>query len=251
MATLQKILLILARIIAFIFLCPGLSFRSLPNMVKVVISLSLTLAVFKIVPDIYLVDNFTYFIILIVKEIILGLAIGYIGKLVFGIFEIAGQFVDFQVGFAMANVYDKSIGKQVSNFGKIYYWISISLFFILDLHHRVLEGIMGSFKYVPITMVNMEALGLEEIIVLFSRVFEMGFNLAIPVVTVVLLTDIILGIISRTIPQINVLMLGMPLKALVGFSITIVSISWIINTMGKDLGFLILWMNKYIKFLGS
>ncbi len=69
------------------------------------------------------------FFILVIKETLFGLAIGYVTQLIYGIMEIAGQLIDFQVGFSMASVYDPSLGRNASNYGKMYYWLSICVFF--------------------------------------------------------------------------------------------------------------------------
>lgn len=246
---LQKLILILMRITSFIFLSPGFSFQGLPNIFKVALSFSFSLVVYFVVPDIPIIPGYFEFALLILKEIVFGLALGYISKLIFGIIDMAGQLIDFQAGFSMASVYDPTAGGQVSNFGKVYYWMSISLFFILDLHHAVIESLIRSFSYVPLTEIGYNKLGVLEVLNLFSKVFELGFKLAVPIVIVVLITDIVLGIISRSIPQINVLMLGMPMKALISFVLTFVTLSWLMDAVARNIALLPGYMERFYRIL--
>lgn len=229
---LQKLILILVRITAFFVVCPGFSFRGLPNTLKIALAASLSIVVYMVTPEIEIINELLFFFILTIKETLFGLSMGYVTNLVFTTMEIAGQLIDFQVGFSMASVFDASLGKTASNYGKIYYWLSICVFFLLDMHHKIIEAIIKSFDYIPLTTVNLGRFRVESIIYLFSKVFGLSLSLAAPIIIVVLVTDIVLGVISRTVPQINVLMLGMPLKAMVSFLISMLTISWLIDSMG-------------------
>lgn len=247
---LQKLILILVRITAFIVVCPGFSFKGLPNTLKVGLSVSLSMMVYYLIPDIEVTESLLLFFIWTMKETLFGLAMGYITNLLFTAMEIAGQLVDFQVGFSMASVYDASLGRQASYYGKVYYWISISIFFLLNMHHMVLETLIKSFDYIPLSLVNLGTFRVEGLVVLFSEVFELAFNLAAPIIIVVLITDVVLGVISRTVPQINVLMLGMPLKSMVGFIITMFTFSYLMNSITKIIELMPEHLFKFMKLFG-
>lgn len=246
---LQKFLLILVRMTTFIAMCPGFSFQGFPNVMKVAFSVSISAIVYKMIPDMATTNSFFYFAVLMINEVLFGLAIGYISKLIFAMVEVAGDLIDFQVGFSMASVYDKSVGTTASNYGKVYYWMAISIFFLLDLHHLVLESFINSFQVVSLGGVSFEKFKVEALIYTFSKTLETAFNMAAPMIIAVLTTDIILGIISKTIPQINVLILGMPIKALVGYVIAFFSLSWIMDFIGKHLLTLPKYMDSFYKML--
>lgn len=246
---LQKIILILVRITTFFVVCPGFSFKGLPNILKIALAASLSMMIYFVIPDIQVTEELLLFSMFAMKEALFGLAMGYVTKLIFSIIEIAGSLIDFQVGFSMASVFDASMGINASNYGKIYYWISISIFFLLDMHHKVLETLIKSFEYVPLTEMNISGLTIEAIIIIFSKVFELALNLAAPIIIVLLVTDIVLGIISRTVPQINVLMLGMPLKSMVSFLMTLATLSWLMNSIGNILGTIPEYLNGFMNLL--
>lgn len=232
---LEKIILIFMRIASFIVVAPGLSFRGLPNMFKVMLAVSLSIMIYTIMPELNFDGNSLYFIFLVVKESLFGLAIGYLTKLIFSAIEMAGQLLDFQVGFSMAAVFDASVGTTASNYGRLFYWTSICMFFIMDMHHRVINALIQSFEYVPLDGIQIMNSDIEGVVQLFSHVFETAVNLAAPLIIVVLIVDIVLGVISRTIPQINVLMLGMPVKSMVSFVVFLIILTWITNRMGSIL----------------
>lgn len=243
----QKLILILVRITSFILVCPGFSFKGLPNIFKIALSASITIMVYMVTPELVVPDELLYFFILAVKEVLFGLAIGYVSKLVFATIEIAGQLIDFQVGFSMASVYDPSMGANASNYGRIYYWISICIFFILDMHHKIIATLIQSFTYIPLGTPNIGSISIEGIVNLFAIIFELALNLAAPMIIVVLVTDMVLGVISKTVPQINVLMLGMPLKATVSFFFTLITLSWITSRIGNILETIPGYMEGFVR----
>ncbi|MBC8590288.1 flagellar biosynthetic protein FliR [Wansuia hejianensis] len=233
---LQKLIYIFMRITAFIVICPGFSFKGLPNIFKIGLSFSISIIIYMIIPAIEVEPNMLYFFILVIKEILLGLAMGYITKLIFAAMEIAGQMVDFQVGFSMASVFDPSMGTTASNYGKAYYWLSICVFFLLDMHHKIINALILSFNYIPVTEVGFTGFHTKSIVNLFSLIFELAFNVAAPIIVVVLIVDILLGVISKTVPQINVLMLGMPIKTMISFFISMIMLSWLMKSFGSIIG---------------
>lgn len=210
----QYFLLILIRVASFIWISPGFSFKGMPQMAKLILSLGLSVAVFGMLPVPAESLSFGMYVLIIFKEVLIGVAIGYITQLFFSGIEMAGSFVDFQVGFSMSMAYDPVLGVHTSYYGRIYYWIAMAVFFLADIHHQVIRTLVYSFEFIPVTQLSFPYIGVEGIVRTFSYVFEIALNLAIPLVIVALLAEIILALLSRTVPQINVLILGMPFKVL-------------------------------------
>ncbi|MFZ7120945.1 MAG: flagellar biosynthetic protein FliR [Eubacteriaceae bacterium] len=245
---LQKFILILVRITAFIVLCPAFSFKGLSNIFKVAFSICVTFVVYMYTPDMEIIGESLVFTLLVIKETLLGLTLGYVTKLLFSIMEIAGQLIDFQIGYSMASVYDPSIGNTASNYGKLYYWMSICIFFILDLHHQVILTIIESFDFIPLTLGTLSGINIESIVYIFGITFSTAFNIAAPMIIVILITDIVMGIIARTVPQINVLMLGMPMKSIVGFFVMMIMLSSLVQTTGNTLLLIPEYLEKILTF---
>lgn len=246
---LHKIVLIFIRLTSFIVICPGFSFKGLPNILKVSLSMGISVLIYMVLPEMSSISSIYLFFFLTIKEVLFGLTIGYITNLIFSTIEIAGQLIDFQAGFSMASVFDPNAGSPLANYGKIFYWLSISVFFLTNMHHKIIETIIKSFEYVPLTTSQINTMTVEGILSLFAKIFELSLNLAAPIIIVLLLTDIVFGMISRTIPQINVFMLGMPLKAMISFFIMMLILSWLINSIGNIIGLIPDYLRNFFKIM--
>ena len=244
---LQNYILILIRVTAFIVVCPGFSYKGLSNIFKVALSMILSLLIHSVIPNVEIPNTMDYLLFTAIEEAFLGLSMGYLTKLVFAAIEIGGQLVDFQVGFSMASVFDPSMGIQASHYGRVYYWLSMCIFFMLDMHHKVIAATMNSFRVIPIGNLNITGEGVEGILRLFSLSFELAINLAAPLIIVVLVTDVVLGIISKTVPQINVLMLGMPLKSAISFFATLMMLAWLIGRIGNIVSLMPGYLEDFIE----
>ena len=134
MAPIQATVLIFCRILAFVVLCPIFSQQNFPSLAKIVIGMALTVLCLPTAPAIPELSLFMM-TVFVIKEVLFGMAMGYLSQLVFTGVEIAGQLIDFQVGFSMAQAYDPTLQIASSQYGKTYYWLTIAVFFGLDLHH--------------------------------------------------------------------------------------------------------------------
>jgi flagellar biosynthetic protein FliR len=243
----QGFLYILARITSFITVVPGFSHKALPNTAKVFLSLILSVLVYFRSPEVLIYEETALFILSVVREVIIGLTMGYMAKLIFTAVEMAGQFIDFQVGYSMGAVYDPMSGTTSSYYGSLFYWMSIMSFFMMNLHHMLLKALMDSFVIALPGKIGLAGLNLEGILFLFSYSFKIAFSIAAPMVMVLLVIDIVMGLISRSVPQINVFMLGMPLKSLLGLVLFLFLASSFLNQSGKTLTMMADYMGKAVE----
>ena len=232
----QSFLFVMARITAFIVVVPGFSHKSLPSTAKIAISLVLSWIVYSNIPETPIYEHTLLFMLGVVRETIIGLSMGFVGKLVFSAVEMAGQLIDFQVGYSMGAIYDPMSASMSSYFGRLFYWMGILVFFMLDLHHTMLLTLLDSFRSVPPGQIGFGTFELEGFLYVFSYAFKIAITIAAPMIIVMLVIDIVMGLISRTVPQINVFMLGMPLKSLIGMVMFLVLVSSFFNIIGKTLG---------------
>ncbi|MDT2815865.1 flagellar biosynthetic protein FliR [Vagococcus carniphilus] len=242
-------LLIFCRITSFMVISPGFSLKQAPKLMKALLSIAFSLSVFSVISEKVVIESVYLLLFYVVKEILVGLAIGFIVQLIFSGIEMAGQIVDFQVGFSMGSVFDPGVGIQGSNYGRLYYWLALSLFFFSDMHHLVIENLLNSFEVVPITEAVLKGTTVDGIILLFVEVFKIAVLLAAPVVLVALVTDCVLGIISRSVPQINVLMLGMPMKILISFLFMLLFLPNLIQSISNVFPTIDRYMKEFIDAL--
>lgn len=217
-------LIILARITAYLLTVSVLSSKGVPAILKIGLSFFITVIIFPYVNlEVELIAFDYNFLLIILEEVILGLVLGWITQLIFSSIQVAGSFIDIQNGMGMANVVDFTTGNQIPLLGNFKYALAVLLFFTLDIHYYLLDSIISSFEILPIagewvSNLNNQAV-LDFIVVSFSQMFIIAFKIAAPIVVTLLLTDIGLGILSRTVPQLNVYVVGMPLKVLLNYVI--------------------------------
>ena len=169
-------------------------------------------------------DNMYQYAVLVVREFLVGIGLGYVAYLVFTAIYIAGEIIDMQIGFGVVNVMDPMSNIQVPITSNLYFILSMLVFLMVNGHHLLIKALFDSYTYVPLgTAVFRNAL-ISQLLNLFTDMFFTGFKIAAPIVAAALITDIALGAISRMVPQLNVFVVGMPFKILVGIIIMVVTI---------------------------
>ena len=251
MEQVQLGLFIFIRITAFMVISPVFSQKGIPNITKMIVAAALMIVTISSVSNFDPIDNLFLLAFVVWKEVLFGLAMGFLSQLVFTGVEIAGQMIDFQVGFSMAQAFDPTFGMMTSQYGKLYYWLTLMMVFLTNLHHYLIKGVINSFQLVPIGAVNMEGTTVEGVIKLFSLTFEMAINLAAPLVVSAVIVDLLLGMLSRTIPQINVLMMGMPMKTTISFIMFLLILPSTLEYLVKILPKSIQYMNEFIRAIGQ
>ncbi|MGB9682391.1 MAG: flagellar biosynthetic protein FliR [bacterium] len=232
-------LLIFIRVAGFIFTFQPISSRMVPAYAKVSFAIAISLAFsqlysLKDMPDLTLLALFS------IKEFILGIIIGFLTSLVFFAFQIAGQIIDFQVGLSLANVINPSFEIQSSPIGDFLFVSSMLVFLVGGWYVPFIEGIGYSFNLVPLGNIVLKG---SVLLYAFKLIGDFTFQVALrfvaPIITLLLLVDIITGIIARTVPQINVFIIGLPLKTGLSFLALTILISSIPDVLNREVPFLI------------
>lgn len=216
------LLLAFARISGVFIILPPMGGRNTPVPVRVglagvVANLLLPVLEPKPVP----VDDVLVLCLELAGEVAIGLALGVIVNLVFNAIYVAGQLIDVPMGFGMMNVLDPYTGAQIPMFAQFQFVIATLVFLVVDGHRIVLRALAKSFEVVPMALAR-PGIGVAEVgLSAFTQMFFIGVNLSLPVVGALLLTDVALGIVSRAVPQINVFIVGFPLKIVIGLALII------------------------------
>jgi len=213
---LLKYLLILFRCLGFLLLTPVFGRREFPPQVKIGLGALLSIIVYPFIPDINLCSNLWIFAASVLKEFMTGITIGYVAFLLFSSLYLAGEIIDMEMGFGIVNVLDSQSNTQVPLMGNYFYILTILLFLTINGHHMLISAIIKSYDLLPLGEAIYQEGVLNTIIISFKDMFLLGVKIALPVVSVIFLTDLALGIIARTVPQMNVFMVGLPVKIAVG-----------------------------------
>ncbi|SHJ43633.1 flagellar biosynthetic protein FliR [Tepidibacter formicigenes] len=233
-------MIVLSRCIGLFIASPVFGRKNLPNIFKLGFSMILAYIILPYISASNLSDiPFLQLLFLAIKELIIGLIIGFIAFVIFSIFFLAGSFIDRDLGFSMANVLDPQYGSQVSISGNFIYILSTLIFLILNGHHYLIRGMINSFYLLPVnSLIKVNDNFFILIIKLLDYIFIYSLKIAIPVIISIFLTNLILGVLARTMPQMNVFVVGMPLKIIFGLAIMSITFPYyipIIKTIFKDM----------------
>jgi len=213
-------MLIFVRVIGFMIVVPVLAGNTIPITVRLGFALILSSIIYTSgnISEVFYDNSVIGYFLLITKEFFIGFIIGFTVYFFFNVTYLAGHLTDQQMGFSMANVFDPISQIQVPISGNLYYFAICVLFIIANGHHMVIKALFYSYKALPIgSAVIIGNQGLFNIILnMIKSFFIIGITIAIPIMGVVLVLDIILGILVKTVPQMNVFVVGMPAKVIIG-----------------------------------
>ncbi|HHV17143.1 MAG TPA: flagellar type III secretion system protein FliR [Gelria sp.] len=215
---LEGFLLVMSRLSGLFLSAPILSSRMIPVRVKVLTIIGLAGLMAYFIPITYAreLDTPGLFIAALAVEIFIGYVIGFVAYMVFAAIQLAGQVMDMQMGFAIVNVVDPQSGTQIPLMGNLTQTIALLLYLAIDGHHYLFEALIQSYKIIPVLGLSLNAAFHTLIVELSVYMFVIAVKIAAPIIIAVMTADIAMGFIARTVPQMNVFIVGLPLKILVG-----------------------------------
>lgn len=236
--------LILMRMSGFILLNPILGRRNIPMQVKAGFIFVLTLTVYSFsAGDAFDIANPLEYGFLLLKEFAAGYVIGYVTELFFFVVTFAGYVMDFQMGLSMSTVYDPQSNTQVPITGSLLQAFYVLLFFAVDGHLALMKILLQSAEIVPYGgIVITQNLALR-VIDLFSECVIMGIKFAFPILAAEFLIEIGVGILNKIVPQINIFVINIQLKVIVGLGLLV----FLISPIGEYLSNLVTVMIKTIQ----
>ncbi|MGK5092612.1 flagellar biosynthetic protein FliR [Deltaproteobacteria bacterium TL4] len=216
-ASLMSFIVVLIRVASIVGTAPILGNTNIPLQLKIALSFILALIVHPFIPSIQVYPSqMHHYLILVGSELLIGAVLGYVGKLLFASVEFAGSLISVQMGMGMANVIDPTSRQQVSLIAQFENFIALMIFLAMDAHHIIIQAIVQSYTLVPPGLSHLGQELIQEIIRLSAGIFIIGFQLGAPLITALFLANIILGLLSRSVPQIQIFVVGFPLTLFLG-----------------------------------
>ncbi len=212
-------LLIFVRVTGLFVISPIFGRQNLPAYYKIGFSfmMSIILSYTVSFPSLAAYNSMPLYIILLAKEFIIGLAIGYLSYFILTSIYLAGQMIDLHIGFGMVSVFDPDTNIQIPVTANFYFILTMLMFLAIDGHHLLICTLTDSFSILPIgSKLIIEQNMLNFVLKLFGSVFAISFKIAAPVTAAVLIADLALGVLAKAVPQVNVFIVGLPLKIFIG-----------------------------------
>lgn len=213
---------------------PILGRKSVPNVIQFGFAMAVSLFAINYMDDIN-VMNFTTieYILMLLQGFAIGFVIGFITQMFLSVFQITGQLVDMQIGLSMASMYDPSTNVNVTVTGNLLTAMYAMLFFVSNTHLALINVMVQSFKIAPVgTSVISSQVGVF-IIELMTSIFLYAIQLAIPLIITELIVEFAVGILMRLVPNINVFVVNLQVKIIVGLIVIITIIPSIGDYMLK------------------
>ncbi len=245
-------ILVFLRITGFVYASPIFSHSNINNYLKAAFSFVFALVIFQFVPLFELPNTSLVFYLLICSiEVVVGLIIGLFIAFVFEIVIFGAYLIDYQIGFGFVNIVDPARNMQISITSIFYSMLALTLFIVLDFHHLLIESLIFSYKQFHIGnyMIN------TDIFHIFNKsaamIFNAGIKIGAPAIIVVFATEVIIGIIGRTVPKFQILIIGFPIKIAAGFIGISIALFFFQASFVKTVNTVITNLDSLIKVLGA
>ncbi len=167
-----------------------------------------------------------------VAELVTGASLAFGVFAAFGAFSVAGKLLDIQSGFGIGNIYDPVTRAGAPLFATMLNMAAVTVFFSMDGHHALLRGFAFSLQQVP-PGAGFHGLAMEPVLRQFGLMFSLGVALIVPVMFCLLLAETGLAVVSRVLPQMNVFVVGVPVKIVVALLVLALTLSAMGPVMGK------------------
>jgi len=243
-------MLIFTRLSAFIAFAPFFSARNIPRHLKALLAFSLAVVFTGFMPPMsYSLETSSLGLGLqLVGEATIGAAIGFSASIFFEVIIFAGYIIDYMIGFGFINIVDPQSGASISIFSLTYSLTAIIVFLLINGHHILIELLVRSYDLIPVLGASLTPLSLQYVLRMVSDIFYTGFQIAAPIYIVMFCIDFTLAMISKAVPQIQIIVVGFPLKIGVGLTVigtifkpTMVFVITLLENYRENL----LWLFKY------
>lgn len=201
-----------------------------PKVFKVMFSIFISFIISPFIQADIAVHSLSQLIIYALMETLTGLVFGFITNMCFNSLKIAGSLIDQQLGLSMANIYDPNTNTQNTLIETILYWLGVMIFFSMNGHHQLIAGIQNSFNLVKVGQLILSG-NFDYVINVFVQCFIIGIKIAVPMILSLLIAELLIGFISKSVPQLNVMVVSMPLKLLMGIIFIMIALPFLINKM--------------------
>lgn len=229
--------MVLMRMTAFVVSWPVFGVETVSQPVKILLATVMTLVIFPTLQfsPAQVEATKANLMLLAGREALIGLCIGYLARFFFFAFRISGEMVSQAMGLGAAQIFNPSLGGQSTSMEQFYLGMA-SLFYLgVNGHHYLITGLVNSFNMVPAAQLTFNTSQFAGVGLMMQNVIELGLRLSAPVVVSILVVNIVLGVVGKTVPQLNVLVTSFPINFMVGMGLMFITLPVLFEQMGSFL----------------
>ncbi|MDV4258374.1 flagellar biosynthetic protein FliR [Acinetobacter baumannii] len=217
------------RLLPIFVVMPLTIFTRAPIFFRLIIVLAIAVILSGLVP----IEHRIITISLIISEFLLGIVLAFGFHTAFASLDLVGKLLDLQIGINTAGVFDPSSSHLNGVISDLLIAIAGVLFFILNLHYTLLNGLVALFRVVPLGSFNFQLLNIKKLVSLMGEQFIFAFIILLPVILGVWLVDIAFAIMSRSMPQANIYFLALPVKFIAGLVLLMLAMPMIVQNIPR------------------
>lgn len=221
------VLLLSLRLLPIFVVMPLTIFTRAPIFFRLIIVLAISVILSGLVP----IEHSVITISVIVSEFLLGIVLAFGFHTAFASLDLVGKLLDLQIGINTAGVFDPSSSHLNGVISDLLIAIAGVLFFILNLHYTLLNGLVALFRVIPLGSFNFQLLNIKKLVSLMGGQFIFAFIILLPVILGVWLVDIAFAIMSRSMPQANIYFLALPVKFIAGLVLLMLAMPMIVQNV--------------------
>ena len=225
--TFEYFLMILVRVATFVSIAPFFGMNNTPNRVKIGFSACVAIVLYQVIQpkEVLEYSGVIEFAIIILKEGITGLLIGFAANICNSIIVFSGKVIDMEIGLAMAQMYDPTTKSPSGLTGTMYNYFIMMLLLATNMHHYILRALVDTFQIIPINGAVFDWAHISgSLITYMSDLMVIGFRIVLPIFACNMILSCILGIMAKVAPQMNMFAVGMQIKILMGLGIMFLTV---------------------------
>lgn len=223
----EVFLLILVRVASFAYTAPFFNTSNTPNRVKIGLSFFISIIIFTLIPERSVVyDGVLDYAILVIKESIVGLLLGFVSNISIQAISFAGHIIDINIGLSMSTMYDPTLREQTSVSGSLYYYVIFLILLVSGLHQFIVSAIIQSYTVIPLNGLNINLTLYDSFLEVIAEYFIIGFIIAMPVFIALMVLNVVLGILTKVASQLNMFSIGIQIKLILGLAVMYFTVSF-------------------------
>lgn len=230
------VLLVGFRVLGIFVFAPLVSSSTIPAKVKIFIGACLTIAVAPAVPvTLVAMESIVSLGLAVAGEVVIGLCIGLIAAVPLWVMQLSGLLMSMQIGLGMAPVFNPAMDTETDVFGELMLYLAIAVFLAIGGLNMVFLALAASFTKVPLGGFSLADAPLDLLLGLISSGFELSMRIAAPVIGILMVETVASGVISKSIPSVNIMSIGFAIKVMLGIGALVVSLATVQDAIADEL----------------
>lgn len=224
-------LAVLVRVLGVIAYAPIFGNVAVTRRARLILGLAISYAMIAANPYVPLeYTSFVEYTVILLKELLVGLTIGFTTSIALTIINMAGQFIDREIGFSMVSNFDMTFNTETTITAEYYSMLVMLIMLCTNMHYFILSALSDSFEMIPIGHVIVDSGILYDTMIRYiTNYFMIAIRIGLPVMISIMLLNVVLGVLAKTAPQMNMFAIGIQLKIFAGFAVMFATLSFLPN----------------------